>query len=66
MTCYDIPRGNGKSLEDIIEDFSKIMLDHAKAKCDPYTIQVGDITPRLRPVLEDLRALRNAMWEVEE
>ena len=66
MTCYDIPRGNGKTLEDIINDFSKVLADHRKKSYDPHVLQVGDITPRLRPILEDLRALEISTEELDK
>jgi len=66
MTCYDIPRGNGKTLMDIVDDFGKVMSNHSKARCDPQVIQVGDISIQLRPILADLRALVLAEIDTED
>ena len=36
-----------------------IITYQAHARCDPYILQVGDITPSIIPILKDLRALNN-------
>jgi hypothetical protein len=58
MTSYDIPRGNGKELGDILVTLRKHLLDHSRKLCDPYVLQVGDgLQYRVREVLKDLEEL---------
>jgi len=55
MTCYDIVRGNGKELGDIIVTLRKHLHDHVMKQCDPRVLQVGDgLQYRVREVLKDL------------
>lgn len=47
------------TLDEIINELDEVLREHSKAKCDPYVLQVGDITPRIRAILEDLKAVRH-------
>ena len=45
------------TLDEIINELDEVLREHSKAKCDPRVIQVGDIAPRIVPILKDLREL---------
>jgi len=55
------------TLDEIVKELSNIVSYQAHARCDPYILQVGDITPSILPILQDLRALNNRQkYEVIE
>jgi hypothetical protein len=47
------------TLDEIVKELGIIITYQAHARCDPYILQVGDITPSIIPILKDLRALNN-------
>ena len=49
------------TLDEIINELDEVLREHSKAKCDPRVIQVGDITPRIKAILEDLKAVHHQL-----
>ena len=45
------------TLDEIVKELGNLISYQAHARCDPYILQVGDITPSIIPILQDLRAL---------
>jgi hypothetical protein len=45
------------TLDEIVIELGNLISYQAHARCDPYILQVGDITPSIIPILADLRAL---------
>ena len=45
------------TLDEIVKELGNLISYQAHARCDPYVLQVGDITPSIIPILADLRAL---------
>ena len=45
------------TLDEIVIELGNLISYQAHARCDPYVLQVGDITPSIIPILADLRAL---------
>ena len=45
------------TLDEIVTELGIIISYQAHSRCDPYVLQVGDITPSIIPILADLRAL---------
>jgi hypothetical protein len=56
------------TLDEIVRELGIILSYQAHSRCDPYVLQVGDITPSIIPILEDLRALnrKQKYAELEE
>ena len=45
------------TLDEIVTELGIIISYQAHSRCDPYVLQVGDITPSIIPILQDLREL---------
>ena len=45
------------TLDEIVIELGNIISYQAHARCDPYVLQVGDITPCIIPILADLRTI---------
>ena len=45
------------TLDEIVKELGNLISYQAHARCDPYILQVGDITPSIIPILQALRAL---------
>ena len=54
MTSYDIPRGNGKTLDDIILELEGLLIRHYHPKPTHITV---------KPIIDDLKELSKAMEE---
>ena len=45
------------TLDEIVTELGIIISYQAHSRCDPHVLQVGDITPSIILILEDLRAI---------
>ena len=63
MTSYDIPRGNGKTLDDIINELQALPYIEVTIgeKAIPVLVQVE----RIQQIIDDLKELRNAEEELK-
>ena len=63
MTCYDIPRGNGKTLDDVINELQALPYIEVTIgeKAIPVLVQVE----RIQQIIDDLKELRNAEEELK-
>jgi len=63
MTSYDIPRGNGKTLDDVINELQALPYIEVTIgeKAIPVLVQVE----RIQQIIDDLKELRNAEEELK-